>query len=105
MVRRNIDGVNREVCLALDADRGKELWACTVGLAKYDNGGDDGGPGDGPRRTPTVAGGKVYVLSAFLHLACLEARSGRGIWSKELTKQTSCRPGHLQSAASPLNHG
>ncbi len=105
MVRRNIDGVNREVCLALDADTGKELWACTVGLAKYDNGGDDGGPGDGPRSTPTVAGGKVYVLSALLHLACLEASSGRVIWSKELTKEASGRPGHWQSAASPVIDG
>jgi outer membrane protein assembly factor BamB len=105
MVRRNIDGVNREVCLALDADTGKELWACTVGLAKYDNGGDDGGPGDGPRSTPAVAGGKVYVLSAFLHLACLEASSGRMIWSKELSKDASGHPGHWQSAASPVIDG
>src|SRR5713101_8254280 len=60
LVQRNIDGVNREVCLALDADTGKELWAYTLGLAKYDNGGDDGGPGDGPRSTPTVDGRIVW---------------------------------------------
>src|SRR5258708_14329529 len=49
LVQRIIDGVNREVCLALDADTGKEIWAYTPGLAKYDNGPNSVGPGYGPR--------------------------------------------------------
>lgn len=38
----------------------------------------------GPRCTPLVKDGKVYVLGAEGHLACLNAETGRKIWAKEL---------------------
>jgi outer membrane protein assembly factor BamB len=41
---------------------------------------------NGPRCTPTVSGGKVYALGAMGHLHCLEAASGKVVWSRELTK-------------------
>ena len=50
---RSIDGTLSEVCLALDAGSGKELWATAIGGAKYPGGGDSGAQdnkgSDGPR--------------------------------------------------------
>ena len=46
LVSRDIDGVKNEVCLALNADSGKELWAAPLGFAKYDGGGDSGADGN-----------------------------------------------------------
>src|SRR5881396_3188800 len=36
LVAREVDGVKRQVCIALDADTGKELWAAPLSVAKYD---------------------------------------------------------------------
>ncbi|MCX7824711.1 MAG: PQQ-like beta-propeller repeat protein [Verrucomicrobiae bacterium] len=40
----------------------------------------------GPRVTPVVAEGKVWTLGAEGHLVCLDAATGRLIWSRELKK-------------------
>src|SRR5258708_22914818 len=52
---RSLDGVKREVLVALNAADGKELWAAPFGLARYDGGGDSGTPankgGDGDRKS------------------------------------------------------
>ena len=92
LVARPIEAVKREVCcVALDANTGKELWAFPVGIAKYDGGGDTGAPdnsgGDGPRSTPSVDGGRVYVMSAQLHLYCLDAATGKELWSVDLLRE------------------
>ena len=42
LVLREVEGVKREVCIGLDANTGKELWATPLTVAKYDGGGDDG---------------------------------------------------------------
>ena len=105
LVQRNIDGASREVCVALDADSGREVWAYPLGLAKYDGGGNSGGPGDGPRSTPSFDDGRVYVLSAYLQLACLDANSGNPLWSKDLTREVGGQLITWQSAASPLIDG
>src|SRR5580704_9227040 len=36
LVARDVDGAKQEVCVALDANTGKELWAMPLGVAKYD---------------------------------------------------------------------
>ena len=43
IVGRQVDGVKREVLVALGAADGKELWAAPFGIARYDGGGDSGG--------------------------------------------------------------
>ncbi|HRZ94552.1 MAG TPA: PQQ-binding-like beta-propeller repeat protein, partial [Candidatus Paceibacterota bacterium] len=109
LVRREIDGLDQEVCLALDASSGKEAWASPIGRAKYDGGGDTGARdnrgGDGPRSTPTVDGDRVYTLSAYLVLSCFDAKSGKTLWSKDLTKDLSGKVITWQNAASPLIDG
>src|SRR5580700_2312401 len=87
---REIEGANQEVCVALDANTGKELWAALLGIAKYDGGGGSGAKGndggDGPRSTPTFDGGKVYTYSSRMVLKCMDAASGKQIWACDLTK-------------------
>jgi outer membrane protein assembly factor BamB len=98
-VKRNLAG-DKEVCLALDADRGTELWATPVDIASYPNGGV--GPDDGPRSTPVVDGDSVYVLSSYLNLLRLHATNGAVVWSNNLVSLYSARVIGWQNAASPL---
>jgi outer membrane protein assembly factor BamB len=105
-MNRDIEGANREVCVALDAATGKELWATPVGVGVYDGGGDSGAPdnkgGDGPRSTPTVNGGKVYVYNQLLVLHCLDAKNGKSLWTKDLIKEHDGRNISWKNAASPV---
>ena len=70
--RTKLKGSERILCL--DADDGKVLW-------KYDYKCpyDISFPG-GPRSTPTVHEGKVYVLGAEGNLTCLDAVKGDLVW-------------------------
>ena len=76
--RGRIPGTERVLCLN-EAD-GKQLWVyeydCpyTVSYAA------------GPRTTPEVSGGKVYALGAEGNLCCLDATTGKEIWSRDFKK-------------------
>ena len=71
---------------ALDLN-GKPKWTATLGRA-----GDRGGY-TGPRATPTVEGGNVYMLGQFGDLVCYEAESGKEVWRKNLAKDLSGKVG------------
>jgi len=109
LVRRIIEGADLEVCVALNAANGKEVWATTLAVAKYDRGGDNGtsdnNGGDGPRSTPTFDEGKVYAFSGRLVLYCLDATSGKEIWKKDLVAEHAGRLITWQNATSPLIDG
>lgn len=95
-------GGNTEYCIALDATTGKILWSRPVGNASYPDGGV--GDGDGPRSTPVLAGGRVFVLSSYLRLSCFDAASGTPIWTNNLVNYGGSVIG-WQNAASPLIEG
>lgn len=98
-IRRTIDGIDKEVCVGLSASDGAELWATTVDDAIYDGGvGFD----DGPRSTPSVDGGSVYVLSSYLNLYRLNATNGAIIWQQDLKAIYGGSAIAWQNAASPL---
>ncbi len=109
LVNREKDGVLREFVLAIDAATGKELWAQPLSIAKYDGGGDSGTPdnkgGDGPRSTPSLDGGMVYVLDLRLNLSCFDAKTGAQKWTKDLIAEHKARNITWQNAASPLIEG
>jgi outer membrane protein assembly factor BamB len=106
---RDSDGAKQEVCVALDANTGKELWAAPLGIAKYDGGGDSGAAdnkgGDGPRSTPTYDGGKVYTYSSRMILKCMDAASGKQIWACDMKQEHAGRNIKWECAASPLIDG
>ena len=98
-----------EMCIALDAKTGKTLWADPIDQTKYQGGGDAGAAdnkgGDGPRSTPVVSDGKVYVFTPNLVLDCLDAKTGRGIWTKDLVKENAGKNIGWANAASPVIDG
>ena len=106
---READGARQEVCVARDADSGKELWAKPLGIAKYDGGGDSGTAdnkgGDGPRSTPTYDHGKVYVTSAKLVVTAFDAKTGAVVWQHDLLKEFAGRNIQWQNAAAPVVEG
>jgi outer membrane protein assembly factor BamB len=68
-------GIERVLCL--DEKTGQILWKheypCTYTIS-FPN---------GPRCTPAVSEGKVYMVGAEGNLTCLDAESGKRIWSKD----------------------
>ncbi|MGA2173426.1 MAG: PQQ-binding-like beta-propeller repeat protein [Verrucomicrobiota bacterium] len=109
LVTREVEGADQEVCVALDANTGNELWAVPLGAAVYDEGGnrgaEDNNGGDGPRSTPAFDSGKVYTYSSKMVLKCLDAASGRQIWACDLIREHDGRNIHWESAASPVVEG
>ena len=106
LVTRIVEGADQEVCLTLDASTGKELWTYPLTVAKYDGGGDSGTPdnrgGDGPRSTPAVDGGRVYAYSSKMLLVCLDASTGKKIWSSDVLREHAGKNITWGNASSPV---
>jgi len=87
-----IGRAGNEVCLALDAATGKELWAAELkrGAKFPENPGASTGKweqgGYGPGSTPTISEGKVYVYSIDMNLCCLDAQTGKELWRVDVLK-------------------
>jgi len=72
---------DREFVIAFDVATGKEVWATANGKAFRND------RGDGPRGTPTVDGDKLYALGGNGDLSCLEARTGRTVWTMNVLEK------------------
>jgi outer membrane protein assembly factor BamB len=59
----------------------------------------------GPRATPTVADGSVYILSARGDVACFDAAKGTPRWSKRLAKELGAKAPKWGFSGSPLVDG
>ncbi len=92
--RGAIPGVERLHCL--EAASGEEIWShqyeveYTVSYAS------------GPRCTPLVDDGHVYILGAEGHLQCLSANEGKVVWQKNFAKDFDVKAPNWGFAASPL---
>src|SRR5687767_9526854 len=88
---------SREVVTAYDLGSGREVWAHGWEARFSESMG-----GDGPRTTPTWNDGRIYALGAQGELRCLDAETGRSIWSKNILRENGA--GNLQwgMSASPL---
>ncbi len=101
-VVRVLNNEPREICVALDAATGAELWAADVAVGKGYGGG---GTGDGPRATPAVSDGVVLVLTPDLVFHGLDAQTGKALWTHDLIKENAAKNIGWNSAASPVVDG
>ncbi len=61
--------------------------------------------GTGPHSTPAVAGGRIYAVSVRAEVVCLDAASGKPLWSHDLWQEHDAEPSDRGYASSPLIHG
>lgn len=86
----------REYVIAFDVATGKEAWATPYGKAFHND------RGDGPRGTPTVDGGNVYALGGNGDLSCLDAGTGRIIWTMNMLEKFGGENPNWGISESPL---
>ncbi len=86
-----------EFALAVNVADGKTLWKTRLSdllvNASY---------GDGPRATPAVDSGRVYVLSGKGALQCLDVADGKPVWGCDLLEKFGGKPPEYGFAASPV---
>jgi len=70
------EGIGTVYCFDLT---GKPLWEVQYGAEWTEN-------WDGVRSTPVINEGKLFIMSAFGKLVCLDAASGKTIWNVDLMK-------------------
>lgn len=96
------DGKTHIICLDI-ANQGKEVWSKP--FSEDDKTGYNANWGHGPRGTPTLSGGKVYGLGPKGKLVCMDANSGKEIWSKHLVDDFKGKAGSWGFSESPLVDG
>jgi outer membrane protein assembly factor BamB len=90
----------KEAAVCYDADSGKEIWKTEIEGRLED---PMGGPG--PRATPTLANGALYVTGSTGAFLRLNPLTGEIIWKKELTQIAGSKVPMWGFAASPLAAG
>ena len=70
-----------EYVTAIDQASGKKVWEYLNGR-RFQN-----DRGDGPRSTPTVDGDRLYVFGGSGDLTCLEAATGKRIWTVNVVQK------------------
>ena len=95
-------GLENEFVQALSTEDGKPVWTTRVGNV--------GNPNQNPsypkaRSTPTVDGNFIYALGSDGDLVCLETKSGKIRWQKNIRKEFGGQPGEWAYAESPLVDG
>ena len=87
-----------EVVECLEAQSGKPIWKQNYTTAFE----DDFGKGDGPRATPTIAGGKVVTYGADGWLHAFDLASGRKLWGRNVVKDYDVPGSFFGVGSSPL---
>ena len=91
-----IDSKATLVCV--NAETGKELWKHS-----YDSDYEDlYGYDSGPRASPVINDGRVYIYGVEGHLHCLNAYSGRPIWNVNLSKRFGVIQNFFGVASTPV---
>ena len=94
-------GTDDEFVLALSIEDAKQIWSTRIGKV---------GPNKGPqypgaRSTPSVVGDLLYALGSDGNLVCLETKTGKVRWGKNLRTDFGGQPGNWAYAESPLVDG
>jgi outer membrane protein assembly factor BamB len=88
---------SQEVVAAYDIATGLEVWTHAYNAEFRESMG-----GDGPRATPTWHEGKVYSLGATGELRCLDAKTGKLLWGKNILSDNGAENLPWGMSASPL---
>jgi outer membrane protein assembly factor BamB len=88
---------NQEVVAAYNMDNGRELWTQGWNAEFKETMG-----GDGPRATPTWDADKIYALGATGEFRCLDAKTGKVIWGKNILSDNGASNLDWGMAAAPL---
>ena len=89
-----------EYAVCLNAGNGEVLWRTRTDDVLVERQG-----GDGPRATPTVDGGTVYVFSAQGKLHALDSQTGSQQWHRDLVREFGSQRPRWGFCASPLVAG
>ena len=86
----------QEVVTAYNVETGRELWAHGWDAQFTDT------TGDGPRATPTWHEGRIYAQGATGELRCLDAKTGKLIWRRDIIGENGAEVLQWGMAGSPL---
>jgi outer membrane protein assembly factor BamB len=87
----------QEIVAAYDVETGREIW--THG---WDAEFKESMGGDGPRATPTWEAGRLWALGAEGDLICLEAKTGKVNWSKNILSDNGAQNLQWGMSGAPL---
>ena len=93
---------DEELVSCYKLDTGEPVWT-HADAARFDPADFQGGLGGiGPRATPTIVDGKVYTQGGTGIVNCLDARTGRVLWSHDTIKETGAAVTIWGKSGSPL---
>ena len=75
---------DQEVVLAADGSTGKTSWEHAYDARQQSH--QDLTAGPGPHITPLVTGGRVFTVGINALMFALDAKTGKVVWSKDLSK-------------------
>ena len=87
---------SQQYAVALSTDDGRVLWKTALAPA-FEN-----GMGNGPRTTPAVADGRVFVMTGEGLLAGLDAASGKLLWKVDVPQEFGGAAAEYGVSCSPL---
>jgi outer membrane protein assembly factor BamB len=87
----------KDTIWCLDAATGNPVWQHSYDIGRY-NKMHEGGPA----ATPAVDDGRVYTLSRDGRLICLDARTGKVLWGKELKREFGVSEPDWSFSGSPV---
>jgi outer membrane protein assembly factor BamB len=89
----------QEFVLALDVKTGQKLWETPTSRDYHND------RGDGPRGTPTIDGDRLYAMTGDGILVCLDASTGKNIWSQNVAQKYGGEIPNWGFSESPLIDG
>jgi outer membrane protein assembly factor BamB len=89
----------QEFVLAFDVKTGQKLWETPTSRDYHND------RGDGPRGTPTIDGDRLYAMTGDGVLVCLDASTGKSIWSQDVVHKYGGEIPNWGFSESPLIDG